>query len=157
MMPEPKLWYKIHLWILTYQQKFWEIRNTDLLAWTCMTQDTDVYGETTKSFINFHCVHFKDQVSTIQPSVLIAGLTTIKKKLFAFHSNGWWTGDGKHTKSLIFLSKEWILFKSKLKILFHTWHLKLRNIGLVISFKNCDHKHNSNTINTYQYLKKREN
>lgn len=46
-----------------------------------MTQDTDVYGETTKPFINFHCVHFKDQVSTIQPSVLIAGLTTIKKKL----------------------------------------------------------------------------
>lgn len=58
-MPEPKLWSKGHLWILTGQQMLQEIRNP--VAWMYMTQDTEVYGKKTKPFVNFHCVHFKDQ------------------------------------------------------------------------------------------------
>lgn len=38
---------------------FQEIRN--IIAWMYTAQDTDVYGEMTNPFINFHCIHFKNR------------------------------------------------------------------------------------------------
>ena len=90
-----------------------------------MTQDTHVDGEMTHPFINFHCVHLKDQGSArvlqIIPSVLLHHSSDNFEKCKCWHFTAV-SGeqDDKHAKSPIFLSKESILFKSKLKMLFHT-------------------------------------
>lgn len=155
-MPEPKLWKKRHLWILTNQQKFQKTRNTSTdvhdAGHTCLWGDDSPVCKL--PLCTFR--RPSQRYGTADYTFSIAQWQLWKLKnvhftwTFCLHfiavSSGW---DNKHTKASISHSKESILLKSKLKTLFHTWHGKLRNIDLIIPFKNCN-KYNLNRINTSQ-------
>lgn len=87
---------------------------------------TNIYGEMTKPYISKtkRCVTAEYAFSIEQQRL------NYENQVFAFQRWGAgrgkeWAGDGKQSKSPI-LSKKSILFKSKLKTLLHTWHLKHR-------------------------------